>query len=56
LPRTYEWLALKGISPTCPYVPLGDLDRWRELAQLNGIRHDNPYRMGGCLKVFDVAW
>jgi len=34
----------------------GDEDRWRELAELNGISQDNPYRAGQCLKVFDVVW
>ena len=34
----------------------GDPDRWREIAELNGISKDNPYRMGDCLKVFDVEW
>lgn len=34
----------------------GDADRWPELAKLNDISRDNPYRMGDCLKVFDVEW
>ena len=34
----------------------GDENRWRELARLNNINRDNPYRVGDCLKVFDVAW
>ena len=34
----------------------GDADRWPEIARLNGISRDNPYRMGDCLKVFDVEW
>ena len=33
-----------------------DPDRWPELAKLNNISKDNPYRMGDCLKVFDVEW
>ena len=32
----------------------GDADRWPELAQLNDISRDTPYRRGDCLKVFDV--
>ena len=31
-------------------------DRWRELARLNNISKDNPYKVGDCLKVFDVEW
>ncbi len=34
----------------------GDPDRWPELARLNAISRDNPYRRGDCLKVFDVYW
>ena len=34
----------------------GDQDCWPELAELNGITRDNPYRAGDCLKVFDVEW
>ncbi len=34
----------------------GDPDRWPELAELNGISKDNPYRLGNCLKVFDIYW
>ena len=34
----------------------GDRERWRELAALNNISKDNPYRAGDCLKVFDVEW
>ncbi len=34
----------------------GDADRWPELATLNTISRDNPYRMGDGLKVFDVEW
>lgn len=34
----------------------GDSERWREIARLNGISRDNPYRAGDCLKVFDVYW
>ncbi len=34
----------------------GDADRWPELAKLNDISRDNPYRMGDCLKVFDVCY
>ncbi|MCY4306667.1 MAG: hypothetical protein OXC57_00155 [Rhodobacteraceae bacterium] len=33
-----------------------DPDRLWELARLNNIRYDNPYRVGDCLKVFDVVW
>ena len=33
----------------------GDADRWPELAKLNAITKDNPYRRGDCLKVFDVS-
>ena len=34
----------------------GNPDNWRELAKLNNISRDNPYRAGDCLKVFDVEW
>ncbi len=34
----------------------GDADRWPELAKLNTISRDKPYRLGNCLKVFDVYW
>ena len=34
----------------------GDPERWPELAKLNDISRDKPYRRGDCLKVFDVAW
>ena len=33
-----------------------DPDRWPELAKLNNISRDNPYRMGQCLKIYDVKW
>ena len=31
-------------------------DHLPELARLNAISRDNPYRMGDGLKVFDVKW
>ena len=34
----------------------GDADRWPEIARLNDISRDKPYRMGDCLKVFEVEW
>ncbi len=34
----------------------GDADRWPELVKLNNISRDNSYRMGDCLKVFEVVW
>ena len=34
----------------------GAADRWPELAKLSDISRDNLYRMGDCLKVFDVKW
>ncbi|MDE2738489.1 MAG: hypothetical protein OXH47_03100 [Paracoccaceae bacterium] len=34
----------------------GDTERWREIARLNGISRDNPYRAGDYLKVFGVYW
>ena len=34
----------------------GDPDRWPELAELNGISRDRPYRFRDCLKLFDVEW
>ena len=33
-----------------------DPERWPELAKLNNISKEDPYRMGDCLKVFDVEW
>lgn len=34
----------------------GDSERWPEIARLNGISRNNPYRVGDCLKLFDVYW
>ncbi|MDE2759365.1 MAG: hypothetical protein OXH90_03580 [Paracoccaceae bacterium] len=47
LPRDVGFIAIKVY---------GDEDHWREIAKLNNISKDNRYKVGDCLKVFDVAW
>jgi len=50
--RLYGRAHRQEAEPDCPE------GLWRSgpLAKLNGISQENPYWMGDCLKVFDVAW